>query len=93
MSFGGNADKETSKAMFKRTREAGINFYDCANMYNKGVAEEILGECIADCRDEIILTSKVHFPTGDDVNVRGLSRRKLQKHLVFQQRSSSLALS
>jgi aryl-alcohol dehydrogenase-like predicted oxidoreductase len=77
MSFGGNADKETSKAMFKRTREAGINFYDCANMYSKGVAEEILGECIAGCRDEIVLTSKVFFPTGDDVNARGLSRRHI----------------
>jgi len=77
MSFGGNADKETSKAMFKRTREAGINFYDCANMYSKGIAEEILGECIADCRDEIVLTSKVYFPTSDDVNARGLSRRHI----------------
>ncbi|WP_209121047.1 aldo/keto reductase [Alkalihalobacillus sp. BA299] len=77
MSFGGNADKETSKAMFKRTREAGINFYDCANMYSNGLAEEILGECIADCRDEIVLTSKVYFPTGDDVNARGLSRRHI----------------
>ncbi|WP_216827456.1 aldo/keto reductase [Alkalihalobacterium elongatum] len=77
MSFGGNADREMSKAMFKRTREAGINFYDCANMYSNGVAEEILGECIADCRDEIVLTSKVYFPTGDDVNSRGLSRRHI----------------
>jgi aryl-alcohol dehydrogenase-like predicted oxidoreductase len=31
MSFGGNADEETSKAMFKRCREAGINFFDTAN--------------------------------------------------------------
>ncbi|MDE5413271.1 aldo/keto reductase [Alkalihalobacterium chitinilyticum] len=77
MSFGGNADRETSKKMFKRTREAGINFYDCANMYSNGVAEEILGECIEDCRDEIVLASKVYFPTGNDVNARGLSRRHI----------------
>jgi aryl-alcohol dehydrogenase-like predicted oxidoreductase len=77
MSFGGNADKETSKEMFKRTREAGINFYDCANGYSNGVAEEILGECIADCRDEIILTSKVFTPMGKDINARGLSRRHI----------------
>ncbi|WP_246939271.1 aldo/keto reductase [Bacillus pinisoli] len=77
MSFGGNADKETSKAMFKRTREAGINFFDCANMYSNGEAEEILGECISDCRDEIVLTSKVFFPTGKDVNAGGLSRRHI----------------
>jgi aryl-alcohol dehydrogenase-like predicted oxidoreductase len=77
MSFGGNADKETSKEMFKRTRAAGINFYDCANGYSNGVAEEILGECMADCRDEIILTSKVFTPMGKDINARGLSRRHI----------------
>ncbi|OLO39321.1 aldo/keto reductase [Alkalihalophilus pseudofirmus] len=77
MSFGGNADKETSKAMFKRTREVGINFFDTANMYSDGLSEEILGECIADCRDEVVIASKVYFPTGKDVNARGLSRRHI----------------
>lgn len=77
MSFGGPADEAESKAMFRRAREAGINFFDCANVYNKGVSEEILGRCIADCRDEIVLTSKVNFPVGQDVNQRGLSRRHI----------------
>lgn len=77
MSFGGNADKETSKEMFKRSREEGINFFDCANSYSNGRAEEILGECIADSRNEIVLTSKVFFPTGKDINARGLSRRHI----------------
>lgn len=77
MSFGGNADEETSKAMFKRCREAGINFFDTANSYNGGRSEEILGECIADCRDEIVLTSKVFNPMGKDINARGLSRRHI----------------
>ncbi|ULL17729.1 aldo/keto reductase [Paenibacillus sp. H1-7] len=77
MSFGGPADEAESKAMFRRAREAGINFFDCANVYNKGVSEEILGRCIADCRDEIVLTSKVNFPVGQDVNERGLSRRHI----------------
>jgi len=75
MSFGGDADEETSAAMFHRCREVGINFFDCADVYAGGRSEEILGKLIADCRDEIVLTSKVHFPTGDDVNARGLSRR------------------
>lgn len=77
MSFGGDADKETSKQMFNRTREAGVNFFDCANSYEKGAAEEILGECIADCRDEIVLTTKVFNPMGKDINARGLSRRHI----------------
>jgi len=75
MSFGGDADEETSAAMFARCREAGVNFFDCADMYSKGRAEEILGKLIVGCRDEIVLTSKVYNPMGPDVNARGLSRR------------------
>jgi aryl-alcohol dehydrogenase-like predicted oxidoreductase len=77
MSFGGDADEETSAAMFHRCREAGINFFDCANVYAGGRSEEILGQLIADCRDEIVLTSKVGVQTGDDVNAGGLSRRHM----------------
>ncbi len=79
MSFGGDADEETSAAMFHRCREAGINLFDCANVYADGRSEEILGKLIADCRDEIILTSKVAVPTGDDINARGLSRRHIMQ--------------
>jgi aryl-alcohol dehydrogenase-like predicted oxidoreductase len=77
MSFGGNADEETSKAMFQRCREAGINFFDTANVYGGGRAEEILGECMTDCRDEIVLATKVFYPMGKDVNAGGLSRRHI----------------
>ena len=61
--------------MFHRCREVGINFFDTANVYNKGRSEEILGQLIADCRDEIVVSSKVGFSIGADVNARGLSRR------------------
>jgi len=77
MSFGGDADEETSAAMFHRCREAGVNFFDTANVYADGRSEEILGTLIAGCRDEVILTSKVGFPIGEDVNARGLSRRHI----------------
>lgn len=77
MSFGGNADEATSKAMFNRCRELGINFFDSANVYNGGLAEEILGKCMAGCRDELVITSKVCMPVGSDVNARGLSRRHI----------------
>jgi len=75
MSFGREADEETSAGMFHRCREVGINFFDTANVYNKGRSEEILGQLIADCRDEIVVSSKVGFSIGADVNARGLSRR------------------
>ncbi|MBI5304725.1 MAG: aldo/keto reductase [Chloroflexi bacterium] len=77
MSFGGDADEQTSAAMFKRCREAGINFFDTANVYNQGRSEDILGRLLAGCRDEIVLSSKVRSAVGDDVNAQGLSRRHI----------------
>ena len=77
MSFGGAADPDESAAMFRRCREAGINAFDCANVYEDGRSEEILGDLVADCRDEVVLTTKAYFPMGDDPNARGASRYHL----------------
>lgn len=77
MSFGGDADVETSRKLFDRCREAGINHFDCANVYQKGRAEEILGEFIQDCRNEVLIATKAFFPMGEDVNARGSSRLHL----------------
>ncbi|MFL5807421.1 MAG: aldo/keto reductase [Roseiflexaceae bacterium] len=81
MSFGGDADEPTSAAMFQRCREAGINFFDCANVYAGGRSEEILGKLIAPCRDEVVITSKVYGETGPDINARGASRRHIRAAL------------
>ncbi len=77
MSFGGIADKNESAAMYKAVREKGINFFDTANVYNKGVSEEIFGELMAHERDELVITSKYSVRTGTDVNAVGSSRRHL----------------
>ncbi len=77
MSFGGDADEAQSAAMFGRCRDAGINLFDCADVYNAGRAEELLGRLVAGARDEIVLTTKAFFPTGDDPNARGSSRYHL----------------
>ena len=77
MSFGDTADQATSAEMFHRCREAGINVFDCANVYADGRSEEILGELIAPCRDEVVLTTKAYFPTSDDPNARGATRYHL----------------
>lgn len=74
MSFGGDANEETSARLFQRCREGGINFFDCANIYSKGRAEEILGRLMRDCRDELVITSKVCMPMDDGRVGRGLSR-------------------
>ncbi|MEZ4609780.1 MAG: aldo/keto reductase [Caldilineaceae bacterium] len=79
MSFGGDADEATSAAMYRRTRDAGINFYDCANVYQRGRAEEILGKLMADERDELVITTKVGSRMRDGVNGDGLSRRHIMR--------------
>ena len=77
MSFGGEADEQTSEAMYRRCREIGINFFDTANIYTNGRSEEILGKLIRADRNQIILTSKVCGAMGHDTNDRGLSRRHI----------------
>ena len=77
MAFGGAADKKESSKMFNVCRDAGINFFDCANVYEKGLSEKILGDLISDSRDQVIITSKVYFPMGKDVNARGGSRKHI----------------
>jgi aryl-alcohol dehydrogenase-like predicted oxidoreductase len=77
MTFGREADKEMSKAMFGECRDAGINFFDCADAYNNGLSEQMLGEFMAGCRDELIIISKVFNQSGPGINDKGLSRRHI----------------
>ncbi|MDB5555025.1 MAG: aldo/keto reductase, partial [Rhizobium sp.] len=83
MSFSSYSNAETSKAMFQRARDEGINFFDAANSYAGGQAETILGECIAESksRDEIVLISKVCRPMSADINGRGLSRKHIMQEV------------
>ena len=77
MSFGSEADEQTSEAMYRRCRETGINFFDTANVYTAGRSEEILGKLMGGERDQLVLTSKVCGAMGSDINDRGLSRRHI----------------
>ena len=79
MTFGNEADEKTSVAIMDRALDAGINFFDTADIYNGGVTEEIMGRWLQGHRDEIVLASKVHFPTGEGVNARGNSRLHIIK--------------
>lgn len=75
LSFGGDADEEESGRMYRASREAGINFFDCANAYNAGKSEEILGRMVAGDRDNVVITSKCTQSVGGDINARGSNRR------------------
>lgn len=77
MSFGGPADEAESARLFGRCLDAGINFFDTANVYGRGRSEAILGELIQGHRDELVIASKGFGRMSDDPNDRGLSRRNL----------------
>lgn len=77
MSFGGDADEPTSAVMYKAVRDAGINFFDTANEYNKGVSEEILGRLAREHRNDLVITTKVNAQLRPDLNARGTSRRHM----------------
>lgn len=77
MSFGGDADESESVRMFNACRDKGINFFDCADGYSRGKAEEILGRLIKSSRNELVITSKCAVPMADDINARGANRRHI----------------
>jgi aryl-alcohol dehydrogenase-like predicted oxidoreductase len=77
MSFGNEANEAEAARLYARCREAGINFFDCADVYSKGRAEQILGGFVRAHRDEVVLASKAGFPMSADPNARGGSRYHL----------------
>ncbi|MFT5354863.1 MAG: aryl-alcohol dehydrogenase-like predicted oxidoreductase, partial [Polyangiales bacterium] len=74
MSFGGDANATMSKALYYAARDAGINHFDTANIYNKGESERMLGELTKGERDQLVIGTKVYFATGTGPNDRGSSR-------------------
>lgn len=77
MTFGNEADEATSRAIMDRAFDAGVNFFDTADIYTRGTTEEIVGRWVKERRDDIVLATKVHFPTGKGVNDKGSSRRHI----------------
>jgi len=75
MMFGGPTDEATSARIVARAREAGINFIDTADAYNKGNSEQVVGRAISNSRPDWVLSTKLANPMGDDPNRRGLSRK------------------
>ena len=79
MSFGGDADEDAARALYRACRDAGINFFDTADQYNKGRSEEILGELMRGERESLVIATKCFNPTGADPNARGSSRRHVSR--------------
>ncbi len=73
-------DEETSREFVRRALDAGINFFDTANVYSDGTSEEIVGRALADMarREEIVLATKVHGTMRRGPNGGGLSRKEIR---------------
>ena len=83
----GQLDQPTADAIVKTAFEAGINFYDTANVYAEGTSEERLGQAIRNAglaHEDVVIATKVLGPMGPGVNARGLSRT----HIMDQVKAS-----
>jgi 1-deoxyxylulose-5-phosphate synthase len=85
MSYGSSSwrpwvlDEDDAEPIIKRALDLGINTFDTADMYSAGASEEVTGSLVLRHarRDEVVIATKVFFPTGDRPNQRGLSRKHL----------------
>ncbi|MDB4951466.1 MAG: aldo/keto reductase [Gemmatimonadetes bacterium] len=81
LTYGGAVGSDAARSCIRRAYELGINFFDTANVYRRGAAEQVLGEALAEYpRDSLVVATKVFFPMGDGPNDGGLSR----KHIMEQ---------
>lgn len=72
-------DEASSRPFIKQALELGITLFDTADMYSRGVGEEVMGRALRDFakRDEVVLATKVFYPMSDLPNDRGLSRKHI----------------
>jgi aryl-alcohol dehydrogenase-like predicted oxidoreductase len=79
LTYGGGVSNKQAQACVEKAFDVGINFYDTANVYARGGAEEFLGEVLAKRpRDSYVLATKLYFPMNGD---RGLSREQVYKQI------------
>jgi aryl-alcohol dehydrogenase-like predicted oxidoreductase len=82
LTYGGSVEEDTARACMRRAYELGVTFFDTANVYARGRAEEVVGRTIKDfARDSIVLATKVFFPMGDGPNDQGLSRKHIRMEI------------
>src|SRR5205085_5543867 len=76
-------DEEKTRPFIKRSLEAGINFFDTANVYSDGTSEEIVGRALRDLakRDEVVIATKVHGRMRPGPNGKGLSRKAIMMEI------------
>ena len=74
MTFGGQVEEQAARRMVDRCLDAGVNFFDTANVYEQGASEVMLGRALRGLRDRVILAGKVRGKMGEGTDQSGLSR-------------------
>ena len=76
-------DEDSSREIIRQALDAGVNFFDTANIYSRGVSEEYTGRALRDMgeREEIVLATKVYMPMRDGQNGGGLSRKAIMTEI------------
>jgi aryl-alcohol dehydrogenase-like predicted oxidoreductase len=77
----GQTQQDEANNLVSRALEAGINFFDTANIYSNGVSEEMLGKALGSRRKDVILATKVRGRMGEGVNDVGLSRVHIRQQV------------
>src|ERR1017187_4045380 len=77
MTFGGQADEDSARRMVDRCLDAGVNFFDTANVYGQGRAETILGRALTGRRQQVVVASKVRGVMQDAPEESGLSKSQI----------------
>jgi aryl-alcohol dehydrogenase-like predicted oxidoreductase len=73
----GNTQVDEAKKLVNLCLDAGVNFFDTANVYSRGASEEILGKALEGLRNEVLISTKATFSMGDGANDYGSSRFNL----------------
>jgi len=82
ITFGSQLGEEAASELIHTAYDQGINFFDNADMYANGMAEELMGRAIRDLpREALVLSSKVFWPTMPGPNGRGLSRKHISESI------------
>ena len=80
LTYGGSVEADAARDCIWRAYDLGVTFFDTANVYMRGRAEEVMGRALADFqRDSFVLATKVYFPMGDGPNDGGLSRKHISE--------------
>jgi 1-deoxyxylulose-5-phosphate synthase len=85
LSFGNSEEwmlgLEKARPIVEKALDLGVNFFDTADSYSAGKSEEIVGNLLKGCRDQVVIATKVYFKTEEGPNGQGLSRTRIMRQI------------